>query len=590
MSLISFAALLCLVAAFTGLALMTWRHRDWRFGALALPIALFVVLEFGFGITGGSEVIRMIVAAGGFITFAVIDRIIRDRTNLENSLRESEHKYRSIFESAEVGLTQVRLSDGKLLDANNQAAHLLGYKDRQDMMANFSAQRHWVDLSVRERSIEAGLSGKAIRDLEVEVRRLDGTHIWERVSLSFFVKEDYMVAVAIDVTESKRAVEALRQSEEKYRAIFDNAQAGLIRTRISDGRAIDANARMAELLGYDDAEELVEKFVARDCFVKTDDLRQIVKAATERGVLENVETEFYRKDGSILQARFYTKFIPGSGQIETVVVDISEQKQIEAELKGALDAAEYANRAKSEFLANMSHELRTPLNAILGFSQILERGIGGRINRTQEEYVHAVHESGEHLLSLINDILDLSKLEAGKAVIEDSNILLPLAVDQMILLVQPRAEEGKIDLKSDVSDNLPLLRADERMVKQMILNLLSNAVKFTPEGGSVNVSAKLVNDSSLSIAVSDTGIGMRTADIGKAISTFGQVDGDLDRRHEGTGLGLPLVKSLVELHGGTLVIESEQGKGTTGTLKFPHERIIETQWSQRKAAPERAEE
>ena len=249
-----------------------------------------------------------------------------------------------------------------------------------------------------------------------------------------------------------------------------------------------------------------------------------------------------------------------------------------------METAEYANRAKSEFLANMSHELRTPLNAILGFSQVLERGIGGRLNRTQTEYISAVHDSGRHLLNVINDILDLSKLEAGKTEIEESNVLVPLAIDQMLQLVSQRAEESNVDLISEIPNNLPLLRADERMVKQMILNLLSNAVKFTPAGGKVAVKAGVMNASGLSITVSDTGIGMKTADIDKAISTFGQVDGDLDRRHEGTGLGLPLVKSLIELHGGSLVIESEIGEGTTGTLHFPRERTVETNWSQREFA------
>ena len=266
MSLISISALAFLVAAFTGLAAMTWRHRDWRFGVIAAPILVFVALDVGFGITGDSDVIRVIVACGGFFTFFVIYRIIRDRTELEISLRQSEQRYRSIFESAEVGLTQVRLSDGKLLDANNQAAHLIGYRDRDHMMAEFEPERHWVDIGVRENSIRDGLAGRVVRDKEIEVKRLDGVHIWERVSLSFFPEEDYMVAVAVDITESKKAEAELKENQSRLDAALESFSDGFVlfdadeRFVLCNNAYRDAHPKIVELqLPGDKLEDITRK-------------------------------------------------------------------------------------------------------------------------------------------------------------------------------------------------------------------------------------------------------------------------------------------------------------------------------------------
>jgi signal transduction histidine kinase/putative methionine-R-sulfoxide reductase with GAF domain len=229
---------------------------------------------------------------------------------------------------------------------------------------------------------------------------------------------------------------------------------------------------------------------------------------------------------------------------------------------------EIANRHKSEFLANMSHELRTPLNAVIGFSEVLSERMFGEINEKQADYLKDIHESGKHLLSLINDILDLSKIEAGRMELEVGTFHLPTAISNAMTLVRERAQRCGVALGAEVDPRLGEFQADERKVKQILLNLLSNAVKFTPEGGKVNVSAKL-NADKIEIAVKDTGVGISAEDQAKLFEEFRQVGKDSARKAEGTGLGLALTKKFVELHGGAIHVESEPGKGSTFMFSLP---------------------
>jgi len=231
-------------------------------------------------------------------------------------------------------------------------------------------------------------------------------------------------------------------------------------------------------------------------------------------------------------------------------------------------ALEIASKHKSEFLANMSHELRTPLNAIIGFSEVLGERYFGELNEKQDEYVKDIHASGKHLLSLINDILDLSKIEAGRMELELSDFDLPEALQNALTLVKERAQRNGIALGLEVDATLATFRADERKFKQIMLNLLSNAVKFTPAGGRVSVAAK-PNGSGIEIAVADTGVGIAPEDQQAVFEEFKQVGRDHTRKAEGTGLGLALSKRFVELHGGTISLASTPGKGSTFSFTLP---------------------
>jgi signal transduction histidine kinase len=257
------------------------------------------------------------------------------------------------------------------------------------------------------------------------------------------------------------------------------------------------------------------------------------------------------------------------------ISDITPRRQATEAMREAKEQAELANRAKSEFLAAMSHELRTPLNAILGFSELMGSGALGPLgNPKYEEYTKDINDSGRHLLSLINDILDLSKVEAGKLDLDEEDIDVAMATNSCMVLVKERARNGGVKLLTDLLDGLPALHADKRKLKQILVNLLSNAVKFTPAGGEVTLKAWCKADAGYVFQVIDTGIGIALEDIPKALSPFGQVDAKLARKYEGTGLGLPLTKSLVEMHGGSLDLQSEVGVGTTVTVRFPKERIV----------------
>ncbi len=242
------------------------------------------------------------------------------------------------------------------------------------------------------------------------------------------------------------------------------------------------------------------------------------------------------------------------------------------------DAAIYANHAKSQFLAHMSHEIRTPLNAILGFSEIIGGEVLGPVTPPKyREYADDIHQSGAHLLELINDILDLAKIEAGKLEIEDGEVDIPRAVDASLRFVKERASKAGIVLKIEIDADLPVLRADQRMVKQMLINLLTNAVKFTPNRGQITVLGALDRLGALRLSVRDTGVGIAAEDIPKVLKNFGQADNSRAGVSEGTGLGLPLVISMIEMHGGTLEIESEIDAGTTATICFPSDRLTHSQ-------------
>jgi signal transduction histidine kinase len=241
----------------------------------------------------------------------------------------------------------------------------------------------------------------------------------------------------------------------------------------------------------------------------------------------------------------------------------------------ALLDAESANRAKTEFLANMSHELRTPLNAIIGFSDVIQNEIMGKFaeNPKYVDYARDIREAGTHLLHVINDILDIAKIEAGQLGLREDAFGAGDAIEACIGMLSDRAEEARVGLIRKQGETQARIWGDEKKFKQIILNLLSNAIKFTPKGGNITLSSAIGGDGNFELTVSDTGVGMAAGDLEKALAPFTQVDNARQRNHEGTGLGLPISRALAELHGGSLEIESELGFGTTVTVRLPSERL-----------------
>jgi signal transduction histidine kinase len=257
--------------------------------------------------------------------------------------------------------------------------------------------------------------------------------------------------------------------------------------------------------------------------------------------------------------------------------DITAQIEAEDALKLAKDAAEAASRTKSQILATVSHELRTPLNAIIGFSEVISQALMGPVDARYRDYATDIHKAGTHLLTLINDVLDLSKIEVGQLKLHEKPVDMAQLISGCHRLVAERARESLVRIDEVFGEDIPLVFGDELRLKQIVLNLLSNAVKFTAAGGTggqVTIDTRRTTDGGLTISIADTGIGMKRDDIPVALSPFRQLDNAFNRRSEGTGLGLPLAKMLVELHDGVLEIESRVGIGTTVQVRLPKERVL----------------
>lgn len=276
--------------------------------------------------------------------------------------------------------------------------------------------------------------------------------------------------------------------------------------------------------------------------------------------------------------RWEDAYLLGAAHLAGIAI---ERRRAEQGLKQATESAELANRAKTKFLANMSHELRTPLNAIIGFSEIMRDGMFGPLgNERYREYAVDIHDSGRHLLNVIDDILDISKIEAGRYAIEEQEIDLAEVLHWSAEMMRARTTDKRQKVSLYLLDDMPSICADQRAMRQIMLNLLSNAAKFTPADGKIDIVLSLTDSGDLSIAVRDTGIGIPADKLNEVMEPFGQVDDTNARQHGGTGLGLPITKSLIEMHGGLFRLESTIGVGTMATMTLPASRLIWTKQSE----------
>lgn len=386
-------------------------------------------------------------------------------------------------------------------------------------------------------------------------------------------------ALTLELSRQRQQAEQAAAVARKYRDIYDTAMEGMFTLDIQ-GRFLSANPALLTLLAYDSEAQLQAEIqdVSRQLYVDQENRDTITQALLGQEEVGSVPVEIRRRDGRTLWVAISARIIRNNDgraiAFQGSVRDITQWRQDRAALEKAVAAAEMANRAKSEFLTNMSHELRTPLNAIIGFSEIIAtEAMGPLTNRAYREYAHDIHDSGQTLLALINDILDLSKIQAGRKELAERLIDIPRLIRSSLRLVAERADKGEVLLETAIDTDLPPVRGDEVALKQILSNLLSNAVKFTPPGGRVTCGARVEADGAMSIFVQDTGIGMSEKDMATAMEPFRQIEGSHSRSAGGVGLGLPLVKALADLHGGTARLESTIDVGTLVTITLPPDRV-----------------
>ncbi|HUN53446.1 MAG TPA: ATP-binding protein, partial [Candidatus Sulfotelmatobacter sp.] len=391
-----------------------------------------------------------------------------------------------------------------------------------------------------------------------------------------------IVLLATDVSAIKRAEQQVRVSESRFRSFISNIYdmlffrhaAGEDRVHVFGSNAATMVGTVIEG-GYANVEAWRTAIHPEDRARHAEGIRRRNELG-ERFVAEFRFIHPVTGEQKWLLERSWPVRDPESGQFhfDGYVLDITERKAAEERLLSARESAELANRTKTEFLANMSHELRTPLNAIIGFSDIMQNEMFGPLGSVQyRDYVKDIHDSGQHLLAVIQDILDVAKAEAGKLDLDEGIVDVAAVAGATIRMVQERADRGGVRLEQRLVASFPALLGDARKIKQILLNLLSNAVKFTASGGSVTLTGGLAADGTMVLSVADTGIGIAAKDIPRALEPFVQLEAGFGRKYEGSGLGLPLCKALVELHGGSIDIESEVGRGTTVSVRLPAHRV-----------------
>ncbi|HEY0901657.1 MAG TPA: PAS domain-containing sensor histidine kinase, partial [Micavibrio sp.] len=389
-----------------------------------------------------------------------------------------------------------------------------------------------------------------------------------------------VVGTITDVEDRRRTERALTEAEKKYRTIVENAAGGIYQVT-PEGHFLSVNPAYARILGYDSPDHLMKhvRNAHEQLYRMPRERARFIRELEQKGMVQGFEAEMLTRQGNYIWVNENARTVrDDEGHIlyyEGSLENISQRKEAELKMSDAMLQSDLANRAKSEFLANMSHELRTPLNAIIGFSEIISNEVYGAINHRQYwDYAKDIHTSGKQLLRIINDILDVSRIDAGDRQLNESSIDMQKLVQSCVDFIGAKITESGLHVNNVTINHIPDLVGEELAVKQCLLNLLSNAMKFTQSGGSITISSEVDGDGRLRLSVTDTGVGLDDDEIEKALSPFGQVETALSRSTSGAGLGLTLVTSLMRLHGGHLELVSQKGIGTTATLVFPRKRVV----------------
>ncbi|HWP82414.1 MAG TPA: PAS domain S-box protein [Bacteroidota bacterium] len=496
-----------------------------------------------------------------------------ENAQLFEQIKVSEEKYRNIFDFAPVGIYQAQ-PDGKIITANRTFAELLEFSSVNELSV-LNLRNLFVSADEFASIVKQHGSGTGAVSKEILLKKKSGLTRWVQLTQNAVRDADgnltRLEGFVTDIQKRKEAEERLRKSEELYRNLVENISEGYF---VSDhqGRLVYASPNIFGATGYSPGELLGQMYTR---MIADEDRRRIVSLYLERTKdgTQDVRCEFQvrRKDGSTFWVEQSTRILRTlRGEVSeyrSIVRDITERKRIEEQKI----RAEAANRAKSQFLATMSHELRTPLNSIIGFTNVLLKNKENRLRQQEILYLDRILENGLHLLTLINDLLDLSRIESGQLQVQLSPVFLDKLVWDTIAQLEGRTVGREVKLLVEIEHALKPFLADAGKLKQVLINLIGNALKFT-EKGSVRVLVEVNDESSLptKVHIIDTGIGIPKNRQHELFTAFQQIDYGLSRKYEGSGLGLSISKSLCDLMGYSLTFESEVGKGSTFTIHLNH--------------------